>query len=116
MSTSFYGLLVGSLVVWRVTHLLHAEDGPWNIVTGLRRLAGKSFFGELMDCFFCLSLWCAAPVAFAMSSAWPERLWHWPALSGAAILLERFAQTPIHLDEPGESNVVLRKEQTSSSD
>ena len=64
-----YWLLVGILATWRVTHLLWAEDGPWRIVALLRRRAGTGFWGGLMDCFNCLSLWVA--------------------LSGGAILVER---------------------------
>ena len=41
---SYYWLVLGSLCVWRVTHLLHAEDGPWDLVVRLRRLAGAGFF------------------------------------------------------------------------
>lgn len=114
---SFYWLVVAALVVWRVTHLFQAEDGPWNVIASLRRLAGSSIMGELLDCFCCLSLWIAAPVAFAVGDNWQQRLWHWPALSAAAILLERFAQkAPLTVlsGSTGESNhVVLRQEQSS---
>jgi len=85
----FYSLTVGVLIVWRVTHLLQAEDGPWNIVVRLRQAAGESFWGALMDCFYCLSVWTAAPVAVVIGETMAERLLLWPALSGAAILLER---------------------------
>jgi hypothetical protein len=53
-----------ALAVWRVTHLLAHEDGPWDVVTRLRRWAGGGFWGQLMDCFYCMSLWIAAPAAF----------------------------------------------------
>jgi hypothetical protein len=85
----FYWLLLGALGVWRITHLLQAEDGPWGIVVRLRRVAGDTFWGELLDCFYCLSLWIAAPFAVYLATGWKERLLLWPALSGAAILLER---------------------------
>ena len=117
MRGSFYWLVVGVLVVWRVTHLLQAEDGPWNIVVVLRRWAGRSIFGELMDCFYCLSLWVAAPVAYGISHTWIERLWLWLAISGAASLLERVTQrppTPIIGTQLGEiDDVMLRQEQGS---
>jgi len=29
VASHFYWLIVGILVVWRLSHLLHAEDGPW---------------------------------------------------------------------------------------
>ncbi len=82
-------LVIGVLVVWRVTHLLVAEDGPWDVVIRLRRRAGDGFWGALLDCFYCLSLWVAVPFALLLGEAWTERLLLWPALSAGAILLER---------------------------
>jgi hypothetical protein len=43
----------------------------------------------LLDCFYCLSLWLAAPFAWWGSSQWLERGVLWLAISGGAILLER---------------------------
>lgn len=80
---------VATLATWRVTHLITAEDGPWNIVARLRQAAGAGFFGQLMDCFYCASLWVAAPLALSVASGWDVRLVAWLALSGGAILLER---------------------------
>lgn len=89
MGLQFYWLVLGVLSVWRVTHLLNAEDGPWNLVVRLRLWAGTSFWAGLLDCFNCLSLWIAAPVAYVIGSRSKERFFLWLALSGAAILLER---------------------------
>src|SRR5262245_45636133 len=85
-----YWLILGVLAAWRITHLLQAEDGPWRAVAGLRRRAGAGFWGELLDCFYCLSLWVALPLALLLGTGWGERLLLWPALSAGAILLERF--------------------------
>jgi len=82
-------LLLSFLAVWRVTHLLWGEDGPGNLVVRVRHFAGDGFFGRLLDCFYCLSLWVAAPFAIAIGGAWPERVLIWLGLSGGAILLER---------------------------
>lgn len=84
-----YRFVLGVLAVWRVTHLLYAEDGPWDVIVRVRRLAGTGFWGRLLDCFYCLSLWMAAPLAVLLGSGWAERLLLWPALSAGAILLER---------------------------
>ena len=80
--------------MWRVTHLLHAEDGPWDALARLRKLAGTGAFGKMLDCFYCVSVWVALPLALALSGSWKERLLLWPALSGAAILLERATTRP----------------------
>lgn len=89
MASHFYWLLIGTLVVWRLTHLLYGEDGPWNLLARLRHLAGQGFWGDLMDCFYCLSLWIALPFGILLGESWKERLLLWLAFSGAAILLER---------------------------
>jgi hypothetical protein len=115
MQTNFYWLLVASLAVWRVSHLLTAEDGPWNIFVRLRALSHSSFWTNLTGCFYCLSLWVAAPCAFFLSSRWQERILLWMALSGAAILLERVttrdetAPAP-YVEEQEEAGYVLREQ------
>jgi hypothetical protein len=49
-------------------------------------------------------MWVAAPAAFLLGSAWQDRLMLWPALSGAAIFLNRFAEstptTASYYEEP----------------
>jgi len=87
--SDFFRLTVGILCVWRITHLLHAEDGPWNVFVHIRRTAGNGFFGQLLDCFYCLSLWVSAPFAVATSETIKEGALFWIALSAGAILLER---------------------------
>ncbi|HKF50520.1 MAG TPA: hypothetical protein VKB38_24360 [Terracidiphilus sp.] len=85
----FYWLILAILGVWRITHLLHAEDGPWNLLALFRRTLGNGMLGQMADCFYCLSVWVAAPFAWVVGHGWKERLLLWPALSGAAALLER---------------------------
>lgn len=85
----FYWLVLGALGVWRITHLLQAEDGPWDLIVRLRHLAGSSVLGKMMDCFYCLSVWIALPFAVGLGEGWKEKTMLWPALSAAAILLER---------------------------
>jgi hypothetical protein len=86
---AYYWLLLGMLCVWRLTHLLVVEDGPWRLIARLRAAAAGGFWGSLFDCFYCLSLWIALPFALLVGETMPERLLLWPALSGGAILLER---------------------------
>jgi len=91
---AFYRIILGALAVWRITHLLNAEDGPGDLLAKLRSLAGNGFFGRMLDCFYCLSLWVAAPLAWILGDGWVDRLLLWPGLSGAAILLERATNRP----------------------
>jgi hypothetical protein len=94
MEPDFIRLLIAVLGVWRLTHLLQAEDGPWDIVVRLRARAGSGVIGQMMDCFYCLSVWIALPFALAADASWLQRLALWPALSAGAILLERATARP----------------------
>jgi hypothetical protein len=96
----FYWLLLGALSVWRITHLLNAEDGPWDIFLRLRRWVGEGWIRQVLGCFYCLSLWIAAPLAAMLGASSKERLLLWPALSGIAILLERLTACDKTNDEP----------------
>jgi len=88
----FYWLLLGLLCVWRITHLLNAEDGPWDLLVRFRRGVGDGLFGQLLDCFYCLSLWIALPFALLIGVSSLERLLLWPALSGGACLLQQLTE------------------------
>ncbi|HEY1927306.1 MAG TPA: hypothetical protein VGG92_07570 [Caulobacteraceae bacterium] len=99
------------LAVWRVTHLLAAEDGPGGVIFHLRRRLGGGWLGELADCFNCLSLFVAAPAALFVSRQPIVWAVAWLALSGGACLLERLGQSPPLVDpfaqpEEGEADVL----------
>lgn len=85
---------LAALAVWRVTHLLAEEDGPWDLIARLRGRLGANILGRLMDCFYCLSLWIALPLAVLTSNGWFGLAVHWLALSGAACLLEKSTAKP----------------------
>lgn len=112
MPVAFYHLALCVLAVWRITHLLQAEDGPWDLVVRLRRAAGRGFWGRLLDCFYCLSLWIAAPFAIGSGGDVAQILLLWLALSGAAILIERAtAPPPPPYWKEEDPDVVLRNEE-----
>lgn len=79
--------------VWRIAHLFALEDGPFKLLARLRAFLGAGFWGSLMDCFYCLSVWVALPFAAALGGSLKERALLWPALSGAAILVNRLADS-----------------------
>ena len=85
----FYWLLIGVLCVWRITHLVQAEDGPWDIMVLFRRAVGNGVFGKMLDCFQCSSLWIAIPFAWWTGSGTVHGILLWLAFSAGAILLER---------------------------
>ncbi len=110
------------LATWRVTHLLANEDGPADVIVRVRGWLGERWIGKLMDCFNCLSLWIAAPMALFVSRQPSEWLFSWLALSGGACLLERLREEPVviepvsTLEEEGEADHVLWKETYSDAD
>jgi len=113
----FYWLALGILAVWRITHLLNAEDGPWDLFVRFRRFVGEGFWGSLLDCFYCLSVWIAVPFAYWLGDSWKERLLLWPALSAGSILAERITANSrdkepppaVYYEEPEDPNVLLRQ-------
>jgi hypothetical protein len=121
----FYLLAVGLLAVWRTTHLLHAESGPWNLIARFRQTVSSGFFGSLVGCFYCLSLWVSVPFALLTADGWKERLLLWLALSAGAILLERLSSRDVvaapavyfeeqELEEQEDHDVRMRKDGSES--
>lgn len=113
----FYWLVLGILCVWRLTHLLQAEDGPGHLMVHFRRKAGAGFWGSLLDCFYCLSVWVAVPFALLIGESWRERLILWPAYSAGAILLERLTNPermvpPALYLEDEDQDALLRKSES----
>ncbi len=86
-------LLAGSLACWRVTGLLQSEAGPFEMAARMRAAVGHSTF----ECFLCLSVWVAAPVAAAAPGGGWRRILLWPAVSAGAVLVQRMV-FPASLD------------------
>jgi hypothetical protein len=86
---SALGFLAAVLAVWRVTHLIVVEDGPWDVVRRLRGVGERIGLERLVNCFLCCSVWVAIPFALLLTREWKGVAIVLPALSGGAILLER---------------------------
>jgi hypothetical protein len=121
-TASWIRFTVAVLATWRLTHLLAKEDGPADLVVRLRAQLGSGRLGGVMDCFQCLSLWVAVPMAFFVGGIREPAVLvlTWLALSGAACLLERFCPEPLviqPMDEKFEgdaSDGMLRTEKDGS--
>ena len=81
--------IVVVIVVWRIAHLISSEDGPFDLIIKIRKFAGNTFFGKLMDCFYCLSIWIGLFCAFYVAKGWQEIILITFFYSGASILLEK---------------------------
>ena len=83
----------------------------------MRQFAGVGFWGKLLDCFYCLSAWVSAPLAYVIGESWPERVLLWPALSAGAILFDRASNNALKvspalfIEDPaqGKDHVMLRQ-------
>ena len=89
ISMSALGFFAAVLAVWRVTHLIVEEDGPWDLMRRLRRTGERIGLERLINCFLCCSVWVAIPFALLLTREWKAVAIVLPALSGGAILLER---------------------------
>lgn len=69
-------LLTLALATWRLTAMLTQENGPADIFAELRQVAGVrydpagkpyalNFFGDVLACFWCCSVWAAAALWLA---------------------------------------------------
>lgn len=80
-------LALASLATWRIACLLYWEDGPLEVFLKLRSKARPgTFAGDLLDCFWCLSVWVGTACAVV---AWSELWWTLTpfAASACALLL-----------------------------
>ncbi|CAN5746352.1 hypothetical protein BH11PSE8_BH11PSE8_21020 [soil metagenome] len=110
-------LALGILAAWRLTHLLAYEDGPADAVARVRALLGSGVWGRMVDCFQCLSLWVAAPIALWITDGATVNVIDTAltllAVSGAACLLERIGQPAVTMHTtpepgPGDDDGMLR--------
>jgi hypothetical protein len=120
-----FRFLLAVLATWRVTHLIAREDGPAEAIYRMRRWMGAGFWGQLMDCFLCLSLLVAAAMAFFVAGHPATWVVSWLAISGGASLLERWstresaAVPPVVIEKftsAEESHGMLRTEPGSPED
>ena len=78
--------LIAILAVWRLTHMIVNESGPYSVFIKLRYFINKRGW-EFIDinCFNCMSVWLAIPVGFILGG---NTLLNILALSAVAIFLE----------------------------
>lgn len=91
MDNELIRYLVMVFVVWRVTHLISSEDGPFDIVIRVRKLLGSGFFGRLADCFYCLSIWVGLAAALLAGGDVMTIILMTLYYSGASIFIERIS-------------------------
>lgn len=88
-------IIVTGLATWRISHMLVNERGPFDSLTTVRELFGikHDWYGKpvswpdnsIFECVWCLSVWVGCVIA-----ALPKRLSVPFALSGVAVILEKY--------------------------
>jgi len=106
--------VLAALAAWRLSHLLTQEDGPFDLIVRLRIRLGDA--GRALDCFYCMSLWVAAPLALFVDPALQNWWCIWLALSGAAGLLHRMGQHAVPATTQGDGNGMLWAEAGSADE
>jgi hypothetical protein len=85
-------LVIGTLVTWRVSHLLVEEDGPGHVLTRLRQTAAATPLVGLLDCFGCTSIWVGTAASLAVQGRGTRVVnvaLGGLAMSGAAFLMQK---------------------------
>lgn len=99
-----FDFVILALATWRISHMVTQEDGPFDIFIKGRERIGRiehdndgivvmipeTFFGKLLSCVWCLSVW-AGTFFFVAYYLFPASiLVSYPfAISAAAIWVER---------------------------
>jgi hypothetical protein len=109
----FWRLVVAMLATWRLTHLVVREDGPAALLARARAALSDGTGMGVLDCFYCTSLWVAAPVSLWVASRPLDVVMVWLALSALACLCARIGQGEVVLQalpeaKPGEDDGMLR--------
>ena len=97
-------LVLAILATWRFTHLVAREDGPADLIARARVALGNGLWGRMVNCFQCLSLWVAAPVAPWITTKPLDAVIVWLAVSGGACLCERIGQPDVFVQPLPEPN------------
>jgi len=105
-------ILLFGLATWRISSLLAAEAGPFDIFDKLRRLVGvtydeagvlccKNVLATGVTCLWCNSVWVGAGLAL-LAWLWPEAYWlALPlALSAITILVQEAVTWLEHQHQP----------------
>jgi hypothetical protein len=102
-------VVLDGLVVFTITYMLIALNGPWDIFKRIRELAGiqhdvdgypnvisNKFFSKLLICFWCTSTWISAPISIItvliIGSAWYTWFYLWLASIAIAGLWYKIAR------------------------
>ena len=84
--------------VYRVSHMIANEDGPFDVFVFIREKAGQSnWIGRGANCVLCISFWLSIIPAFAMihnvgffRSTSETLILYWLAIAGAVLIVHKY--------------------------
>lgn len=83
--------LISSLAVWRITHMLLEENGPWELFKRVQNWSDSrnpNVLKEMLQCFYCTSVWVSLPFAIYLGANFIEYIIYTMALSAVAMLIQ----------------------------
>ena len=84
-------LVIGILAVYRISRMLALEDGPFDVLSGIREALGQeSWVGRGAACVLCISFWLAWPIALLLPVRnWGEYVLTALALSAGVVIVHK---------------------------
>ncbi len=88
---TFLACIVATLAVYRVSHIITREDGPFDLFMRLRSWIGlpsRNWFAKGFNCILCVSFWLAFGLAALLGWAW----WMGLGIAGGVQLIDRWVR------------------------
>lgn len=84
-----FAFLAALLGVYRLSHMIAMEDGPFDVFANLRDRAGQAtWIGRGLHCPLCISFWLSLPMAWVIAVP-PSLTLTWLGLAGGCLVLHR---------------------------
>ena len=78
------------LAVYRVSHMIANEDGPFDVFVFIREKAGqRNWIGRGLNCVLCISVWLSIIPAIAMTRS-AEFVLYWFAIAGGVLVIHKY--------------------------
>jgi len=97
--------LLSAFAVYRMSHLLKYDEGPFHVFQKLRVFLGTrasyskiaKFFADIVNCCYCSSIWIAIPFALALCTIYSFTVINfiilWLGLAGVAEFIHVHSRT-----------------------
>lgn len=82
--------VVALLGVYRLSHMIAMEDGPFDVFALARDSVGQaSWVGRGLHCPLCISFWLSLPMSWVIVPDVDALAFTWLGLAGACLMLHR---------------------------